>query len=318
MAKSWGATATTSDVLAGRDLSGKNMLVTGCNSGIGFETARALAAHGANVVLACRDLAKAETTAAAILAQHPRARLTPLALDLASFASIRSAAASLPLDTLHALICNAGLLASRYAQTADGIERTVGVCHFGHFLLTKLLLDRLHNAAPARVVMVSSESHRFPPRLRLSRFPLQADEFKPLVAYGQAKLCNVLFANELTRRYEQDGIYGSSLHPGALISTAISRDSFASKLLFRAARPFTKSIAQGAATTVYCATAPELERVGGRYFKDCAEAKMSAGAADARIAGQLWKLSEARVRGVLEPRALEDARGDGLRASEGA
>lgn len=303
MAKKWGATATADDVLAGRDLHGTNVLVTGCNTGIGFETARALAAHGARVVLACRDIAKAETTASAILAQHPQATLTPMALDLASFASIRSATSGLALDALHVLICNAGLFASRYAETADGIERTVGVCHFGHFLLTKLLLDRLRNAGPARVVMLSSESHRHPSQLLLSKFPLPARGFNPLVAYGQAKLCNVLFANELTRRYRHEGIFGNSLHPGALISTSIARDSLVSQVLFRAARPFTKSIAQGAATSVYCATAPELERVGGRYYKDCAEASMSAGAADVRVAEQLWELSEARVHGVLEPRS---------------
>lgn len=307
MASSWGANATAADVLAGRDLSGRSWLVTGCNSGIGFETARALAAHGAEVVLGCRDLAKAQGAAHAIRALHPQASLTPLALDLGSFAGIRAACASFPLDVLHGLVCNAGLYSTRYAQTVDGIERTVGVCHFGHFLLVKGLLDRLRKGAPARVVMVSSESHRYPARLSLARFPLDADHFRPLVAYGQAKLCNVLFANELTRRHQHEGIYANALHPGALIYTSIPRESLRTKLLFLAARPFTKSVAQGAATSVYCATAPELERVGGRYFKDCREAPMSQGAADPRAAEQLWKLSEARVRMAHEPKAAGDA-----------
>jgi WW domain-containing oxidoreductase len=143
--------------------------------------------------------------------------------------------------------------------------------------------------------------------LSLSRFPLEERSFKPLVAYGQAKLCNVLFANELTRRYEHAGIYASSLHPAAFISTSISRESRLTQLFFLAARPFTKTIAQGAATSVYCATSPALERVGGRYYRDCAEARMSAGAADPRAAEQLWKLSEARVRSAAERAQLGES-----------
>lgn len=292
---SFGANTTADEVLTGRDLSGQNMLITGCNAGIGFETARSLAAHGAHVLVACRDRAKADDTIARIRAAHPNAKLTPVALDLSSFASIRQAAASVNVDALHVLINNAGLYMDKYTTTQEGIESVVGVCHFGHFLLTQLLLDKLRKAAPARVVMVSSESHRYPAKLSLAHFPLGAHNFKSLVAYGQAKLSNVLFANEFTRRYRDAGILANSLHPGSMIGTSIFRNSFSAKLLGLAMRPFAKSIEQGAATTVFCATAPELNDVGGKYFRDCGERSMSQGARDAELAKRLWELTETFV-----------------------
>lgn len=293
MSTAFGASTTADQVLNGRVLTGKNMLITGCNAGIGFETARSLAAHGAHVLVACRDLAKANETIARIRASHPNAQLSPVALDLSSFASIRKAVASIDVDALHVLICNAGLYMDKYTTTAEGIESTVGVCHHGHFLLTELLLDKLRKAAPARVVMVASESHRYPAQLSLEHFPLNARNFKSLVAYGQAKLANVLFANELTRRYRAEGILSNSLHPGSMIGTSIFRNSFSAKLLGLAMRPFAKSIEQGAATTVYCATSPELNEVGAKYYRDCQEHRMSRSARDADLAKQLWDLTAA-------------------------
>ncbi|MFT3923820.1 MAG: hypothetical protein QM778_14905 [Myxococcales bacterium] len=172
----------------------------------------------------------------------------------------------------------------------------MGVCHFGHFLLVNLLLDRLAAAGTSRVVMVSSESHRFPRKLEFERFPLSQSGYGSMVSYGQAKLCNVLFANELTRRYQSRGIFSNALHPGAFIGTSIFRSSLAAQTLATAIKPFTKSIPQGAATTVYCATAPELERVGGRYYVDCHEGKASQGGRDVEAATRLWQMSSERVR----------------------
>jgi NAD(P)-dependent dehydrogenase (short-subunit alcohol dehydrogenase family) len=295
MTSSFGARSTADDVLRGRALASQNILVTGCNAGIGFETARSLAAHGAHVWLACRDSAKANATAERIRAAHPQAQLTPVALDLGSFASIRAAAASLEPEVLHTLICNAGLYSARYLETADGIESTVGVCHFGHFLLTRLLLDKLRRAGEARVVMVASESHRHPRTLNFERFPLKSSEYQPLVAYGQAKLCNVLFASELTRRYAGEGVFANALHPGSMIGTSIFRSSVAAKLLALTLRPFTKTIAQGAATTVYCATAPELSRRGGGYYRDCREVSATREARDQTVAKRLWEDTEAML-----------------------
>jgi WW domain-containing oxidoreductase len=310
MSIAFGARTTADEVLQGRDLSGQNMLITGCNAGIGFETARALATRGAHVLIACRTRDKARETIERIRAVHPHAALSPVALDLASFASIRQAAVSVDVDALHVLICNAGLYMGEYAPTADGIESTVGVCHYGHALLTTLLLDRLRQAAPARVVMVSSESHRYPSRLSLEHFPLEAHEFKSLVAYGQAKLANVLFANELTRRYRHTGIFANSLHPGSMIGTSIFRNSVSAKLVGLAMRPFAKSIQQGAATSVYCATAPELANVGGKYFRDCREHPMSLGARDAELAKRLWEHTEARYQVSAVDSALPSSSGE--------
>src|SRR5688500_11880509 len=144
-----GSRSTADDVLAGMSLEGRTMLVTGASSGIGFETARALAAANARVLIACRNMAKGTESAAKIVAQHPHAKVTPVALDLASFKSVRRAAGELPADKLDALICNAGLFANEYQTTDDGIESTVGVCHFGHFLLAQLVMPQLRAAGRA-------------------------------------------------------------------------------------------------------------------------------------------------------------------------
>jgi WW domain-containing oxidoreductase len=304
MSTAFGARTTADEVLQGRDLSGQNMLVTGCNAGIGFETARSLAAHGAHVFIACRTRDKANETIARIRVAHPQAKLSPVAIDLSSFASIRQAVSHIDVDALHVLICNAGLYLANYQPTAEGLESTVGVCHYGHFLLTNLLIDKLRKAAPARVVVVASESHRYPQRLELKRFPLEAPHFKSLIAYGQAKLANVLFANELTRRYRDVGIVANSLHPGSMIGTSIFRNSVAAKAFGLLVRPFTKSIEQGAATTVYCATAPELANSGGQYFRDCKQHAMSQGARDADVAKRLWEHTEAFVGQREAPEAV--------------
>jgi WW domain-containing oxidoreductase len=308
MKSSFDGRSTSNDVLAGRDLSERVVLVTGAAAGIGFETARALASRGARVVAGCRTEASARATVAAIREMHPSASVTPLALDLSSFAAIRRAVRENPLPRVDAVICNAGLFASRFRTTEDGIEETVGVCHFGHFLLVTLLMDALRAAAPARVVMVSSESHRHPKVLDFERFPLTSARYRPLISYGQAKLCNVLFANELTRRFAKDGIHANSLHPGAFIGTSIFRDTRPGRIIAAVLSPFTKTIPQGAATTLYCTVAPELERVGGRYYADCAEKPASRGALDEITARKLWALSEARIATEPEPQRHE-ARG---------
>jgi len=278
-------------VVRGLDLSGRLMIVTGANTGIGFETARALASAGARVVLACRNPEAGRDAVRRIVARHPRADAKLALLDLASFASVRAFTDALAAPRIDALICNAGLFNTSYRATPGGFEHTVGVSHLGHFLLTLRLLPRLL-AAQGRVVMVSSESHRQPRKLDFDRFPLPEQHYSMMVAYGQAKLCNVLFANELQRRYGAEGLTACSLHPGTLVSTEIGRDSALARVVMRLVSPFTKSPSQGAATSVFCAVHPDRAALGGRYFSHCQPKPSSPEANDPAVASRLWQLSE--------------------------
>lgn len=291
--QAFGSRSTTAEVLSGVDLHGKNMIVTGANTGIGFETARALAAAGAEVILGCRSQEKGDTAVARIIARHPDARVRSLLLDLGSVSSITRFCDALPLENIDVLVCNAGLVPSRYQETEEGIEQCVGVCHFGHFVLCKLLLDRILKSEEPRIVMVSSESHRSPKTLDFDKFPLGRDNFSALTAYGQAKLCNVLFANELQRRYGGQGLSACSLHPGALITTDIGRNSGFFSVLMKLASPFTKNPDQGASTTVYCAARAGAAEIQGKYFSHCRLAESTAEANDPGVAGRLWDVSEA-------------------------
>lgn len=288
----FGRRTTADEVAASVDLSGRTALVTGANTGIGFETSRVLAARGATTILACRDPDRGADAAGRIGALHRGARVEAARLDLASLACIRRFADGFHLGKLDILVCNAGLFGGGYHETEDGFERTVGVCHIGHFLLVMLLLGRLEAAGAARVVVVSSQSHRYPRTLDFERLPLSRRNYSDVAAYGQAKLCNVLFARELQRRYAGRGISAFSLHPGTLVPTQIGRNSALARIMIGLARPFTKDVARGAATTVLCAVFPGLERYGGRYFVDCRPAESSPESGDPEVARRLWRLSE--------------------------
>jgi WW domain-containing oxidoreductase len=288
----FGAKSTADEVLAGLDLRGKIALVTGANVGLGYETARALASRRAQVILACRSREKSEDAARRIRHRHPDADLEIGELDLGSLQSVRRFVDELEAPEIHMLICNAGVYGGGYHETAEGFERTVGVCHIGHFLLVHLLLDRLERAGGARVVMVSSESHRQPRTLDFDQLPLSRERYSDLKAYGQAKLCNLLFVNELQRRYEDTGLNAYGLHPGNLVPTAIGRHSLLARTVIQLVRPFTKSLSQGAATIVLCAAHPEVEGLGGRYFADCQLRRPSREAERPEVAARLWELSE--------------------------
>ncbi|RMG15285.1 MAG: SDR family oxidoreductase [Planctomycetota bacterium] len=279
-------------VVAGVDLRGKAYAITGANAGIGYETARALASRGARVYLLCRHPLRGSLAAERIRRAHPGAWVEVLSLDLASLRSVRACAKRFPERLLEGLIANAGVFGGSYRETEDGFERTVGVCHFGHFALFLGLWERLRAAERPRLVVVSSGSHRSPPRLDFEHFLRPRERYRPLVAYGQAKLCNVLFAAEAQRRFGAEGLTAVSLHPGPLIATDIGRDAWYARLAIALARPFSRSVVQGAATSVYCATAPEVEEHGGGYFRDCAPCLPSSEARDPEVARRLWELSE--------------------------
>ncbi|XP_063052708.1 WW domain-containing oxidoreductase [Engraulis encrasicolus] len=291
------------EILQGRDLSSKVVLITGANSGIGFETARTFALHGAHVILACRNQARATKAVNRILEEWRKARVEAMICDLASLRSVREFAEEFKAKKLplHILVCNAALFGQPWRLTEDGLESTFQVCHLGHFYLLQLLQDTLKRSAPARVVVVSSESHRFTDlldscgKVDLDLLSPPQKEYWSMLAYNRAKLCNLLFSAELHRRLSPHGVTCNALHPGNMMYTDIHRGWWLMTFLFTLARPFTKSMQQGAATSVYCAVAPELEGLGGMYFNNCFRCHPSAEAESEESARSLWELSERLV-----------------------
>ncbi|XP_056595588.1 WW domain-containing oxidoreductase [Triplophysa dalaica] len=292
------------DVLQNLDLSDKVVVITGGNSGIGFETARSFALHGAHVILACRNKSRASKAAGLITDEWNKARVEAMTLDLASLRSVREFAEAFKARKLplHILVCNAAVCTQPWSRTEDGLESTFQICHLGHFYLVQLLQDVLRCSAPARVVMVSSESHRFTDlvnscgKVDLNLLSPPQKEYWSMLSYNRAKLCNILFSNELNRRMSPHGVICNAVHPGNMMYTSIHRSWWLMTILFTLARPFTKSMQQGAATTVYCAVAPELEGLGGMYFNNCFRCLPSPQAQDPTAALSLWELSERLIQ----------------------
>ncbi|KAK7115495.1 WW domain-containing oxidoreductase-like [Littorina saxatilis] len=289
--------STALQILHGRDMGTKYVLVTGANSGIGLETARSLALHGATVIMACRNLNAARECRAAIVKEMPKAKVEVMHLDLASLRSVREFAETYKNTgwPLHILILNAAVFGVPWQETEDGLELTFQVNHLAHFYLTLLLQPVLVKSAPARVVVVSSESHRFSgltkETVNLESLSPPASKYSDIRAYNHSKLCNVLFANMLCTKLGTQRVTVLSLHPGNMMSSSLARHWWLYRLLFTLVRPFTKSMQQGAATTVYCAVAKELEGVGGLYFNSCCRCEASPKAHDPDLAETLWQFS---------------------------
>jgi len=300
-----GKQAWTSDDMP--DLSGRTIIITGANSGIGYEAALAFARKGADVILACRDVGKARTAAAQISASVSGATPVVMELDLANLASVHrfSAAFHEQHETLHVLSNNAGVMAIPYRQTADGFEMQFGTNHLGHFALTGLLLDRLLATEAARVVTVASGMHRLG-TIRFDDLQLR-NGYRKWLAYGQSKLANLLFTFELNRRVVAASakLISVACHPGysatnlQYVGPKMSGSQIMKYLFDINNRLFAQSAAMGALPTEYAAVAPDVH--GGDYYGPNGIAELwgypvavgcSAAARDPATASRLWEVSE--------------------------
>jgi NAD(P)-dependent dehydrogenase (short-subunit alcohol dehydrogenase family) len=299
---------TTDEVLEGLDLSGKTIVVTGSSAGLGGETARAMAAAGAEIVMAARDPDKNARIAGRIRAEQPDAKLHLVTMDLADMASVRHAAAGILAahPKIDALINNAGIMGGPLVVTKDGLELHFAINHVGHFLLTGLLVPALKAAGPARVVILTSAGHRMD-GFDLGDLNFRNREYVYHLAYCQAKRANVLHAVALAKRLAPFGITANAVHPGA-IRTEVWRDLTEEHVQgalawSTASGSPEKTPAQGAATQVWAAVSPEAAGLSGFYFEDCRVAEHipsgdygAAGvieeALDPHIAELLWAESE--------------------------
>jgi retinol dehydrogenase 12 len=271
------------------DLQGKTYLVTGANTGIGGATAHELARRGGKVVLACRSEAKTAPVIADIVASTGNSAVEFLALDLADLDSVRAAAAEFLArdEPLQVLVNNAGVAGQR-GETKQGFELAFGINHLGHFLFTTLLLDHMRSTPGGRVVNASSQSHYQANEIDYDAVRQPTKGVTGMNEYAVSKLCNVLFTQELARRVPASEVSTSALHPGVIASDIWRRMPFPIRPLMKV---FMKSTDEGAETSVYCATAPELDGVSGRFYTDCREKEPNA-AATPELGAQLWQRSE--------------------------
>jgi NAD(P)-dependent dehydrogenase (short-subunit alcohol dehydrogenase family) len=278
-------------------MQGKTVVVTGGNSGMGFETAAALASIGARVLITVRNADKGRAAVASITQRlQGEGQVQLVVFDLADLASVRRGAAEILEQTprLDVLVNNAGLVLTERAETVDGYEATFAINHLGPFLLTNLLLDRMTESAPSRIVNVASTAHSAA-RKGIPFDDLQSTHgYRGMRVYGQSKLANILFTLELSRRFGDKGITANSLHPGT-VRTGYGGDGDARGLLafgIKIASPFFLSPAKGARTSVYLASSPEVDGVSGQYFVKCKPRRPRRWAQDPEAARQLWQVSE--------------------------
>ena len=308
---SFGAASTAEEVVRGISLAGKVCVVTGSSAGIGVETVRALATAGATVVMAARDAAKNEQIANAIRAATPGARLEPVRLDLSDLAGVREAARAVRAQhpRIDILINNAGMLGGPRTLTQEGAELHFATNHLGPFLFTNLLLPELKAAAPSRIVVLSSNAHRMG-GLDFDDLTFVKRPYEHWAAYSQSKMANMLFTTGLAKRLKGSGVTVNAVHPGVIVTEVFrsvprEEQDRVTGWSEQMGSPV-KTPAQGAATQVWAATAPELANVSGLYLEDChiaedipASTLSIAGAApegrDAARAERLWEVSERLV-----------------------
>ena len=320
MTNTFGATSTTEDVLSEIDLTGKRILVTGVSAGLGVETARSLAAHGAELVGAARDLAKAEAATAQVRkdAAANGGSFELIEVDLASLRSSGTCTDSLfakgqPFDVI---IANAGVMATPFGHTVDGFETQFGTNHLGHFVLVNRIASLIRSGG--RLINLSSAGHRYS-NIDLQDPNFERTPYEPMAAYGRSKTANILFAVAFDKRHRRRGVRAAAVHPGG-IKTELARHIDPSRIQAtieqinqqRAAQgkgPYQfKTIPQGAATSVWAAVVASADEIGGRYCEDChvgsvvpdnlpvgIDEGVRGYALDANSAEALWKKSEELV-----------------------
>eukprot|EP00184_Porphyridium_aerugineum_P007621 CAMPEP_0184699668 /NCGR_PEP_ID=MMETSP0313-20130426/5855_1 /TAXON_ID=2792 /ORGANISM="Porphyridium aerugineum, Strain SAG 1380-2" /LENGTH=351 /DNA_ID=CAMNT_0027158787 /DNA_START=279 /DNA_END=1334 /DNA_ORIENTATION=- len=301
----YSSAATSTDVLEHWDGRNKVVIVTGATSDIGKECVRAMAAKGAEVIMACRNVNKGEQAMKEILSRDPVAKLTVEELDLSSLASVRRFTLRFlgRQKPLHIVILNAVVMMCPYLKSQDGHELQFATNYLGHFFLTKLLLPRIIDTAkksnnPGRIISVSSSMHFYSYNtvegpVRFSDIDSR-EGYDANWAYGQSKLCNILFARELQRRMPSDQVIATSVDPGTIL-TDLQRTNLGSKMLMYMGFMFFKNVKQSAATICYCATAEEV--MGGEYYADCNIQPSSRWSHNALLGKKLWEYSEKLVVG---------------------
>jgi retinol dehydrogenase 12 len=274
-------------------MGGKTVLVTGATAGIGEVTARELARKGARVVLVGRSASKCEATAAMIRRATGSPDVETLVADLSSQADVRKVAGEFldRHDRLDVLVNNAGAMFTKRRESVDGIEMTFALNHLGYFLLTNLLLDTLKGSSPSRVVSVASDAHRFVSKVDFDD-PRGAKKYGGWHAYSQSKLANILFTAELARRLSGTGVTANCLHPGFVASNFTEGNGAMGWMMRRLAGLVAIPVDEGAKTSIYLASSPEVEGITGKYFARVKSAEPTRAAQDQAAAARLWALSE--------------------------
>ncbi|KWV91840.1 SDR family NAD(P)-dependent oxidoreductase [Erythrobacter sp. YT30] len=304
----FGKTSTTDEVLEGKDLTGTRVFVTGATSGLGKETVRAMAAKGAEIILAGRNQDTLDTAVQEITSSHPDAKLDTIVCDLSSLESVRACGAEARerFEAIDILINNAGVMATPKTHTKDGFENQFGTNHLGHFVLTRELMPLVEAGDDKRIVNLSSRGHHIAP-VHLDDPNFENRDYEPFLSYGHSKTANVLFTVGLEQRFADKGIHAYAVHPGG-INTNLGRhmdekmqEGLMANIMASDPNFQWKTEAQGAATSCWAATADELEGKGGVYCEDCHVAEVDdesrnsgvrSYAIDPDTANRLWALSE--------------------------
>lgn len=284
-------------------MTGKTVLITGANRGIGLATALGIARRGARTLVLGRSRDKIGEAASFIQRESGNAEVYPIVADLASLKSIRAACETMTdrFDSLHGLINNAAVITQKREVSVDGFELQFAVNHIAPFALTCLLLELIQRSAPARIVTVSSASHR---RTQIDFDDLQFSRrtYNRVTAYSQSKLANILFTQELARRLDPAQVTANCLHPG-VVDTGLLQDYSGTPRALGFALKVFKGTERGAQTSIYLATSPEVEGVSGQYFDDCRPVAPDTRTSDPTIASRLWTETE-RLTEIVFPELI--------------